>query len=231
MKPPGYLRSAWLVAVKDLRIEFKTLQSLSAMVLFSLIVLVVFNFASDLGSIRKIGAGRLVPGVIWVTLCFASLVGFSRSFQVERRRESISALLLAPVEHGALFLGKAFANLVTILALELLIIPLSAVFFDYDLLAVAGPLSLVLLMHTVGLAVLGTLLAAVASKVGRGEALLATLLFPLATPLFISAVRCTGTVLEGQQLSEASGWMLIALGFDLLFLFTGLLVFDHIVEE
>lgn len=231
MSRPGFFGTARLVAAKDLRIEWRTLESLSAMVLFALIVLVVFNFAFDLSTVRELGAGRLVPGVIWATLAFSGIVGFSRSFQVERRRESLTALLLSPAERSALFAGKTAANLMVLFALELLILPLSAVFFDFDLLAVAAPLALVVVLHTWGLAELGTLLGAVASRVGRGEALLSTLLLPVATPLFISAVKCTAAVLDGSGLASVSTWMLVALGFDMLYLFVGLLTFEFVVEE
>lgn len=227
----GFLDAALTVARKDLRIEWRTLESLSSMVLFALIVLVVFNFAFDLATIREIGVGKLVPGVLWTTLAFAGIVGFARSFQIESRSDAMTALLLSPIDRGSLFVGKTLANLAALVTLEVVIVPLSAVFFDFDLFAVAGPLAVVVALHTLGIAELGTLLAAVASRVGRGEALLATLLFPVATPLFISAVKCTAAVLEGGGLASASKWLLITAGFDLLYLFVGLATFEYVVEE
>jgi heme exporter protein B len=231
VRGPGYFRGVWTVAAKDLRIEWRTLENLSAMALFSLIVIVVFNFAFELSTVRELGADRLVPGVLWTTLTFSGIVGFTRSFHLETRRESLTALLLSPVDRGALLLGKVLSNLFQLLVLELLIVPLSAVLFDFDLAGAAGPLALVLLVHTAGISVIGTLLGAVATRVGRGEALLATLLFPVATPLFISAVKCTAAVLGSGGLPAVSRWMWISVGFDMLYLFTGLLVFQFVVEE
>lgn len=231
MKAPGFFRTAWIVAAKDLRIEWRTLDSLSAMALFSLIVIVVFNFAFELATVRELGAERLVPGVLWTTLTFAGIVAFTRSFLLEKRRDSLAALLASPADRGALFTGKVLSNLIQLTALECLIVPLSAVLFDYDLAAAAAPLTLVILLHTTGLAVVGTLLGAVATRVGRGEALLATLLFPVSTPLFISAVKCTMAALEGGGLGPVSRWMWIAAGFDMLYFFTGLLTFGYVVEE
>ncbi len=228
---PGFLRGAWIVASKDLLIEWRTLETLSAMVLFSLIVLVVFNFAFDLATVRQVGAARLVPGVLWVTFSFSGIVGYARSFQIERHRDSLSALILAPVDRSVLFAGKALANVATVAALQAVILPLSAVFFDYDLLAVLGPLLLVVAIHTVGLSELGTLFAAVAARVGRGEALLATLLFPVASPLFIAAVKCTAAVLEGKPLSSVSNWMLVTTGFDVLYFLVAILTFEYILED
>jgi heme exporter protein B len=227
----GFFRASWSVTMKDLRIEWETFESLSSMALFALLILVVFNFAFELSTVRQLGVARLVPGVLWTTLAFAGIVGFSRSFQIESRDDAMSALLLAPVERGALFAGKMTANLLTLTALEVVVVPLSAVFFDFDLFAVIGPMGLVLLLHTVGLAELGTLLGAVSSRVGRGETLLAILLFSVATPLFISAVKCTAGVLGGDGLASVRNWLLIAAGFDLLYLFVGLLTFEFVVEE
>lgn len=228
---PGFFASARAIAAKDLRIEGKTLENLSSMVLFSLIVLVVFNFAFDLSTVRRLGVGRIVPGILWTTLAFAGIVGFARSFQIETRNDSLTALLLAPVDRSALFAGKALSNFATLLILELLILPLSAVFFDFNLFAVGGPLVAVVVLHTIGLAELGTLLGAIASRVGRGEAMLATLLFPVATPLFISAVKSTAAVVEGDPLTSVGQWLLVAAGFDLLYFFVGLATFEYVIEE
>lgn len=228
---PGFWRGCWLVAAKDLRLEWRTLDALSAMVLFSIIVLVVFNFAFDVTTVRQVGAAKLVPGVIWTTLSFAGIVGFTRSFQVERVRDSLTALVLAPVDRGSLFAGKTLANLATVGILEALVLPLSAVFFQYSLRDIAWPLILVVLLHTVGVAELGTLFAAVAVRVGRGEALLATLLLPAATPLLISAVECTEAVLEGKPLRSVSEWMLVSLGFDVLYFLVALLTFEYVLED
>ena len=229
--PPGFFRATWLVARKDFRIEGRTLESVSAMALFALIVLVVFNFAFDLSTVKRVGTDRVVPGVLWVTFSFSAIVGFARSFQIERRRESIAALILAPVDRGALFAGKLAANVALLAVLQGVLLPLSAVLFDYDLASIAGPLVFVVALHTIGLAVLGTLFGAVASRLGRGEALLATLLLPAATPLFLSAVRCTSTVLAQRPLDGDRTWLLVTAGFDVLYFLVALLTFEFVLED
>ena len=227
----GFFRAAWAIAVKDLRIEWKTLEGLSTMALFSMLILVVFNFAFDLSTVRELGVARLVPGVLWTTLAFAGIVGFSRAFQLEARGDAMTALLLSPIDRGALFAGKTLANLITLSVLQLIVVPLSAVFFNFDLFALAGPLAVVLVVHTVGLSLLGTLLGALAARVGRGETLIAILLFAVAMPLFISAVQTSSTVLAGEPLASVSKWLSIALAFDLLYLFVGLAFFEFVIEE
>ena len=232
MKRVGFVRASWIVAAKDLRLEWRTFETLSTSVVFSLIVLLIFNFGFSFATIRELGAARLVPGVIWAVLAFASVVSMTRSMQVERQRDTLAALFLAPVDRGSLFNGKFVANLVKLTLLQWIVVPLSAVFFDYDLFAVAGPMALVLLLHGVGLTELGTLFAGVATRVGRGEALLATLLFPAVAPLFISAVKCTTALLAGEGLGgPPKTWLLVTIGFDFLYYFVALLTFEYVLEE
>jgi heme exporter protein B len=228
----GFFRASIAVAAKDLMLEWRTLETLSTSVVFSLIVLLIFNFAFSFSTIRELGAARLVPGVIWAVIAFAAVVSMTRSMQIERQRDTITALFMAPVDRGALFTGKFLGNLVKLTILQWIVVPLSAVFFDWDLVAIAGPVALVLLLHGIGITELGTLFAGVATRVGRGEALLATLLFPAVSPLFISAVKCTAALLEGEDLGGAvRTWLLVSGGFDLLYFFVALMTFEFVLEE
>jgi heme exporter protein B len=230
-KPPGFFTAAALVARKDLRIEGRTKETLAASLLFALVVLVVFAFAFDIDTIRRMGTGKVVPGILWVTLAFSAIVGFTRSFRLERAREALVAVALAPVDRGAVFVGKWLANLVLLITLELILVPLTAVFFDADIVSCAAPLAVVLAVHTLGLAALGTLFGGVVSRLDRGEALLATLLLPAATPLFVSAVHCTASVLEGAPLAGDRKWLLVSVGLDVLYVLVALMVFEAILEE
>jgi heme exporter protein B len=231
MNRVGFFASARLVALKDLRLEWRTLETLSTSLVFSLTVLVVFNFAFGIEAIKDLGVWRLVPGVIWIVLAFAAVVGISRSSQQERERDTLGALLLAPIDRGAIYLGKWFANLVKLTALELIVVPLSALFFDFDLIGVALPMLGVVFLHSAGITGLGTLFSTIASRIGRGEALVATLLFPASTPLFISAVKCTAALLEHGDLGTARNWLALTAGFDILYLMLALLTFEFVLEE
>jgi heme exporter protein B len=229
--PPGFLRATRAVLAKDLTLEWRTLDALSAMGLFSLVVMVVFSFAFDRALQQQMGPARLVPGLLWVTIAFSSVVGLTRSFQLEHQRDSITALALAPVDRSAVFAGKAAANLVQVVALEAVLVPLSAVLFDYDLVAVAGPMLLLVLLHTVALVEIGTLFAAITARLGRGEALLATLLLPACTPVLLSAVLSTQQVLAGNGLAPARPWLLVTAGLDVLYFFVAMLTFEFVLDE
>lgn len=231
MRPIGFFRAAGIIAAKDLRLEWRTWDTLSATLIFSLIVMIVFNFAFGIGTVRELGVDRLLPGVLWTVLAFASVVAMARSIQIERLRNTLAALCLAPIDRGAIYAGKMLASVVQLTLLQWILLPLTALFFNYDLLAVAAPLMLVLFLHGLGLTELGTLFAAVSSRLGRGEALLATLLFPAATPLIISAVKCTAACLAGKSLASVSQWLLLAVGFDLLYFFVALLTFEFVLED
>jgi len=232
MSAPGFARAAFEVAAKDLRLEWRTFESLSSALVFSLIVLVLFSFAFGFSAAREFGVERIVPGVVWTVLAFATVVTVARSMELERRRDTLTALFLAPVDRGALFAGKLAANLVKTGLLHGIVVALAALFFDFDLLAVAAPMALVLAAHAVGLTELGTLFAAIATRVGRGEALLATLLFPASAPVFVSAVKCTAAVLSGRGLGdEGRTWLLATIGFDVLYFLVALGTFEFVLEE
>lgn len=230
-KPPGFFAAAVIVARKDLRIEGRTKETLLATVLFALVELVIFGFAFDLDTLRRLGPGKIVPGLLWITLAFSAIVGFTRSFRLERAREALIAVALAPIDRGAVFVGKWIANFAILLMLEAVLLPLTALFFDVNIVDPAAPLALVVVLHTVGLASLGTLFGAVVSRLGRGEALLATLLLPAATPLFLSAVHCTASALEAAPLGSDRKWLLLTAGLDVLYVLVAILIFDAILEE
>lgn len=229
-QPPGFLKAAWIVARKDLRIEGRTKETLAASLLFALVELVVFAFAFGIETIKRMGSPQVIPGILWVTVAFSAIVGFTRSFRLERDRSAFVAVALAPIDRGAVFAGKWMANVVLLLAIEAILLPLTAVFFDADIVTPAGPLALVVAVHTLGLAALGTLFGGVVSRLGRGEALLATLLLPAATPLFLSAIQCTSAALDG-RLADARVWLLLSAGLDVLYVLVALLIFDALMED
>lgn len=231
MRHPGFFRASWIVAAKDLRVEWRTWETLSSTLVFSLTVLVVFQFAFGLGTVREVGVWRIVPGVIWTVVAFAAVVAMVRSFQLERPRDTLGALFLAPVDRGAVYAGKALANWIKLLVLQGLLLPLTALLFGYPLSPVAVPLLVVSFVHGLGLTELGTLFAGITTRLGRGEALLAVLLFPAASPLLIAAVKCTSAVLAGRSLASVSHWLWVAVGLDALYLMIALMTFEFVLEE
>lgn len=233
--PPGFVRVLAAVAAKDLRLEWRTFETLAASGVFALVVLVVFELAvGDAGPGPGPGPGAtsgFVPGALWIAVAFAAVVGASRSAWLERQDHVMAAVLATPADRSALFAGKALANAVKLAVVSLAVLCAVALLFRADLAARPASLAVVLAVHEAGLVVLGTLFAAVSSRVGRGEALLATLLLPAASPLLLSAVATTRAALEGRPLADEGRWLLLGLGFDVLYLMLGLLTFEVVMEE
>ena len=227
----GYLHAAWLVARKDLLLEWRTLDTLSSSAVFGVVVLLVFQFAVGGGPGRQLAADALVPGVLWMAIAFASVVGIARSMDGERRGDTLAALFRAPIDRSAIYTGKLLANGVKIAALEAFLVPLAIVLFNASPGAAWPQLVLILALCSFGLCALGTLFGAIVSRVGRGEALLATLLLPAATPLLLSGVTVTGALFRGDGLDGVTRWLGLAAGFDLLYFFVALATFEYILEE
>lgn len=231
MKRVGFVRAAWLVARKDLQLEWRTFDVLSSSVVFSVVVLLVFQFAIGGGAARQIASEALVPGVLWLAIGFSSVVGIARSMDAERRGDTLGGLFRAPIDRGAIYVGKLLANGIKLALLEVILVPLAIVLFNADLGGAWIELIFVLALCSFGLCALGTLFGAIVSRVGRGEALLSTLLLPAATPLLLAGVTATGALFRGDTLASVGRWLGLAAGFGLLFFFVALATFEFVLEE
>jgi len=213
---------------KDLVLEWRTREILTAMTIFAMLVAVVFNFAF---SPSPADALRLLPGMLWVTLAFASTLGLSRSFVLERDHQCLEALRLFPVEPGLIYAGKLLSNLLYLLVVEALLLPALAAIAGVALLPTLGRLLGVLLLGSVGLVAVGTLLSAMSVHTRIREVLLPVLLFPLATPVLINGVRATLGVLAGRPWGDVLPGVRLLIAFDVIFVVVGYLVFEYVVEE
>ncbi|MDH3627596.1 MAG: heme exporter protein CcmB [Acidobacteriota bacterium] len=225
------LRCIWTIARKDLLTEWRTLDRTVGSLVFALIVLVVFQFAFALGDASPTTQEQLLPGVLWTLIAFMTVVALSRSMLMERRRDTLLALAVSPAAGTAVYLGKLVAGLVQLTVLLAVTMPLAALLYDYPLAAHLGPLVGVIALHGFGFTVLGTLFSGVVARLDRGEALLATLLFPAITPLLLSGIRCTGAVLSGDALETYQHWLLMGAGFDMLYVFVALATFEFILQD
>ncbi|HET6948017.1 MAG TPA: heme exporter protein CcmB [bacterium] len=213
---------------KDLVLEVRTREILTAMTVFAMLVAVVFNFAF---SPSPQDALRLLPGMLWVTLAFASTLGLSRSFVLERDQQCLEALRLFPFDPGLIYAGKLLSNLLALLAVEILLLPAFAVIAGVALLGHIGALAAVLLLGSVGLVAVGTLFSAMSVHTRIREVLLPVLLFPLAAPVLISGVRATLGILAGRPWADVLPGVRLLVAFDVIFVVVGYLIFEYVVEE
>lgn len=221
----GYWRKVWAIVHKDLRIELRSRDVLSSVIVFTLLVLLIFNFALDLtGAV----VAAVAPGILWVTFIFAGMLMLGRTFAREREGGALSGLLLAPLDRGGLFLAKLLVNLALLALVEVCALPAFAAL--YNLALAPGRVALVALLGTLGFAGVGTLFAAVAANTRAREALLPLLLFPVLVPVIIGAVKATGATLVGAA-PGGPPWLGLLAAFDAIFLALSYIVFEYVLEE
>lgn len=222
----AYLRKVLAVLWKDIRVELRTKDIFSSMLIFALLAVIIFQFAFDL---RADNVRLVLPGVLWVAITFAGVLGLSRSFIVEQDRGLLEGLLLAPVDRSAIYFGKLLGNLLFIFVVELVLLPVASVFFNIWLISL--PLLLVLFLGTLGFAAVGTLFSALSVNTRAREVMLPILLFPVMVPVLIAGVRATGSLLDGETLSDVSAWIKLLVAYDAIFVAAAFLLFDYVVEE
>lgn len=221
-----FFRQLYAILAKELAVEWRTREAISAMLVFGLLVLVIFNFAFDL---QGVDMKVLGPGVLWVAFCFSGILGLGRSFARERDKGSIDGMLLAPIDRGAIYLGKAIANFLFIVVMEAVTLPLFVILFNVPI--EWFPLVGYLLLGTVGFSAVGTLLSAIAASTRMREVMLPVLLFPVLVPLLVASVKITQGAIQGMQFSDYQGWFNLLVAYDLIFLTVAYLVFEFVVEE
>ena len=227
MKQSGFFHSFWAIYRKDLRIEWRTRDSLSAMLVFGILVVTIFNFALDLAAQDVL---RLMPGVLWVAFLFAGILGLNRSFSLEQENQALHGMTLAPVDAGAVFLGKMLANATFMTVFELLLLPIVILMFNLDILDKIPALLGVMVLGTLGFATVGTTLSGIAVNTRMRDVLLPVLLFPLIFPIVIAAVEATGLILKGGS-GALDDWVRLLVGCDIIFLVISVLVFEYVLVE
>lgn len=219
---------AFVIAAKDVRLELRSRTALISALVFTALVLAIFNFARDPS---LVAATDLAPGILWITFCFAGLLGLNRAFALERENRTIDGLMLAPASRTALYLGKLGANLVFVGTVEAVALPLFALFFNVPILPVLGPLVIVIALATVGFAALGTLLSSIAVNTRFAELMLPILMLPFLVPPITSAVQVTARLFGGRPVAEMVPWLKLLVGYDLVVIVTAVLVFDFTLDE
>jgi heme exporter protein B len=222
----SFLKATFAVTWKDLAAEFRSRELFSAMLVFSLLVILIFNFALELDIATR---QTVTAGVLWVTFAFAGTLGLNRSMAVEKDRGCLDGLLLAPVDRAAIYFGKVISNLVFMLIVEAIVVPVYSFLYNVNLFN-AG-LLLVILLGSIGYIAVGTLLASMAIQARTRDVLLPILLFPVAVPILIAAVKASEGFLTGSDLSTIYAPLSLLIGYDVIFIAIAYMVFDYVVEE
>ena len=226
--PPALVAAAWLIAKKDLAIELRTRSAFLSVVVFTLLALAIFFFAWDPTAVSALD---LAPGVLWVTFSFAGLLGLHRSFGVELEDRAMDALLIAPVDREAIYLGKAIANAVFVGAVLVVAVPAAALFYNLPLARTIPALGGIALLAAVGLVAVGTLFSAMAANTRMAELLLPMLSLPFFVPIVLASAQASTRLLAGRPFAEALSWIKILVAFDIVFAVACTLAFPHTLEE
>ena len=223
----SYARRALIVAWKDLVVERRSKETLNALLFFSLALLFVFQFT--LGPDRE-RLAAVLPGVLWLGFILSGVLGLGRTFLVERDNDCWEALLLAPGDKSAVYIGKLAASLALMLVVEGIVLALFTVFFNVDLGPALPGLALVILLGTLGIAAVGALFAAMTAQVRARELLFPVLLLPVLVPVLLGTVKATEALLLREPLASVAHWWQLLIAADVVYIVVGVLTFDVILE-
>jgi heme exporter protein B len=221
-----FLKAVAAVVWKDLRAEFRSRELFTAMLVFSALMIVIFNFALELDvKVRQ----SVTAGVLWSTFAFAGTLGLNRSMAIEKDRGCLDGLLLAPVDRSAIYFGKVISNLVFMLIVEVIVVPAYSVLYNINLF-IPG-LLMIILLGSIGYAAVGTLLATMSTQTRTQDILLPILLLPVAFPLLLAAIKASTGFLTGVELTEILLPINLLIAYDVIFIAVAFMVFDAVIEE
>ncbi len=222
-----FIAAVWSIVWKDLQIEKHTRQTVSLMVMFSLVTVVMFNFALE----TELDAARNVAtGLLWATILLAGTLGLNRSLAIERENQNIDAILIAPIDRRAIYLAKVISVTIFTLLLEVVLVFVFIVFFDKPFWQ--PMVLLVLFLGTIGYVGAGVLITSMTMQTRAKEVLLPILLMPLVLPLILPAATAVGEMMNVvPEFSIIRSMVSLVAAYDLAILATGLFTYHLIVES
>lgn len=216
----------WIVW-KDLISELRSRETVSSMFFFALIVILIFSFSF---STDQATARTLLPGIMWVAFIFTGIIGLGKSFTVELQNDCLENLQINPIPRGTIYVGKLAGNLLFMMIVEVILVPLFVIFFNFELFDRIGLFMIILVSGTLGVSAVGTLFSAMTVQIRAREVMLPILLLPLIVPVVIGSVEATAGVLGGQPLMVYRPWIDLLVVFDLIFVIVSFWVFDFILD-
>jgi heme exporter protein B len=222
----SFWRKVIAITWKDALSEIRTREIVFSVLVFTLLVIVVFNFAFSASQETM----RLVaPGILWVTFTFAGVLSLNRSFILEKEDGCLEGLMVCPMSREVIYVGKMLGSLLFMLIIEIIALPVFAVLFNLPVLT--PQIAAITVLATVGFVAVGTLFSALAVNTKAREMVLPILFLPVVVPIIISAVKASGLALSGESWSGLSPWLQIIGAFDAIFLVVSFWVFAFVIEE
>ncbi len=222
-----WAEQTWAVFRKDVLLESRSRVNINAMLFFAAMVLLIFSFALGPNPARLQEAAG---GLLWLAFIFSGILAFGRAYQLEAENNAFEGLLLVAQHRSAIYAGKVIGVVAVMAVLEAVIVPVMALLFNLDLWGVLPSLALVAFLGTVGFAAIGALYGALTMSLRAREVLLPLLVFPITVPVILGSVQATTQLLTGGQ-TDLGSWISLLAAFDVIFLTTGMLVFEYAVGE
>ncbi len=217
-----------LLIKKDLKLELQTKESLSAMLIFSLLTMVSLGLA--LGG--EPANGAVLSGLLWITFLFTSLLGLNRTFFYEKEEGCLEGLLLAPIDITHLYLSKVVSNFIFLSLMEAVVIPVFLLFFSGGSVNLfTGGFFLTLILANLGLSIIGVLLAAISMNTRAKDLMLPLLFIPVIVPVLLAAIKATNIVVLGGETAELFASLRLLLFYDIIFALVAFLTFEYVLEE
>ena len=211
---------------KDTLSEMRTREIVFSVLIFTLLVIVIFNFA--FGTSQEMMA-LVAPGILWVTFAFAGVLSLNRSFIMEKEEGCLEGLMVCPISREAIYVGKMMGSLLFMLIIEAIALPTFAFLFNLPVLSLQ--IVVITVLTTVGFVAVGTLFSALAVNTKAREMVLSILFLPIVAPIIICAVKASSLALSGEPWSSLSSWLRIIGAFDAIFLVLSFLIFAYVIEE
>lgn len=211
---------------KDTISEIRTKEIVSSVLVFTLLVIIIFNFAFD---VSRETMALVAPGMIWVTFAFAGVLSLNRSFIPEKEQGCLEGLMVCPVSREVIYIGKMLGSLLFLLVIEAIALPIFAFLFNLPVLSLQ--LIATTVLTTVGFVAIGTLFSALAVNTKAREMVLPILFLPVVIPIIICAVKASGLALSRGSWSGLASWLEIIGAFDVIFLVVPFLIFAFVIEE
>ena len=210
-----FARHVTIILRKDLRSELRSKEAINASLSFALVILLLFNFAFDPSADET---REMTGGLLWIVFAFAGTLILNRSFVRELPNDCLDGLIAAPISSAALFLGKAGANFVLVMAVELISLPIFGIFYNVRWAQQAWSLLLVLALTTWGLTVIGTIFSALTVNLRIRELMLPILVYPIMIPALLGTMEVTGPLIAGKALDgDLLTWVRLLVAFDIIF--------------
>jgi heme exporter protein B len=225
----GFFRVAWHVMRKDLLVEVRSLEILSTTLFFAVTVVLMFSFGLVVDG-RPLA--DVAAAILWVAIAFSGTLALGRTFERERHNDTLRALMLAPADRPALYVGKLAGILLLLGLVELVLVPLVGLLFNAPVIAQAFPLALLIIGGTLGFCAVGTLFAAMLVRARSRDVLLPVMLYPMTVPVMIAGVRGTAALFQPTpEPAVAQFWIGLLAAFDVVFVILALWTFEPVMTD